>query len=80
MARAMAYLSIIEGSPLRAARTALRRAVRAAPVFRSAWGARAALIRGDAIKGDGGERAVPFGDQRKEAGRLGLAADLGHVR
>ena len=36
--------------------------------------------RGDAIKGDGGERAVPFGDQGKEAGRLGLAADLGPVR
>src|SRR5882757_840671 len=31
-------------APLRAARTALRRAVRAAPVFRSSWGARAALI------------------------------------
>ena len=32
------------GSPFRAARTALRRAVRAAPVFRSSWGARSALI------------------------------------
>ena len=32
------------GSPLRAARTALRRAARAAPVFRPAAGARAALI------------------------------------
>src|SRR5438067_1495986 len=32
------------GPPLRAARTALRRAVRAAPLFRSSWGARSALI------------------------------------
>src|SRR4029077_20330640 len=31
-------------SPFLAARTALRRAVRAAPVFRSSWGARSALI------------------------------------
>ena len=68
------------GSPFRAARTALRRAVRAAPVFRSATGSQGSADRGDAIKGDGGERAVPFGDQGKEAGRLGLAADLGHVR
>ena len=60
-----------EGSPLRADRTALRRAARAAPVFRSAAGARAALIRGDAIQGNGGEWPVPFGDQRKEPGGLG---------
>ena len=59
------------GSPLRAARTALRRAVRAAPVFRPAcWGQGGADLR-DAIKGNGGERAGPFGDQIKEPGGLG---------
>ena len=36
--------------------------------------------RGDAIKGDGGERAVPFGHQRKEPRRFRLASDPGHVR
>ena len=69
-----------EGFPFRAARTALRRAVRAAPVFRSACGSQGGADRGDAIKGDGGERAVPFGDQRKEAGRLRLALDLSYER
>ena len=42
-ARAMAYLHH-EGSPFWAARTALRSAVRAAPVFRPAGGASSALI------------------------------------
>ena len=39
------------GSPLRAARTALRRAVRAAPGFRSTWGARSALIPATRVSG-----------------------------
>ena len=34
------------------------------------WG-QGGADRGDAIKGDGGERPVPFGDQRKEPGGLG---------
>ena len=38
------------GSPFRAARTALRRAVRAAPGCRPAWGARAEAIRGDGAR------------------------------
>jgi hypothetical protein len=55
---------------LRAARTALRRAVRAAPVFRSSWGPRSALIEAMRLR-EQGERPVPFGDQIQEPGRLG---------
>jgi hypothetical protein len=39
------------GSPFRAARTALRRAARAAPGFRSSWGARLALIPATRLSG-----------------------------
>ena len=58
-----------EGSPLRADRTALRRAARAAPGFRPTDGGQGGADRGDAIQRDGGERPVPFGDQGKEPGR-----------
>ena len=59
------------GSPLRADRTALRRAVRAAPVFRSSLGGQVGADPGDAVQGDRGGRAMPFGHQIQEPGGLG---------
>ncbi len=75
--RAMAYLSDHEGSPLRAARTALRRAARAAPGFRSAAGARAALIA--ATRSSGMEARGPCRSVTKERNRAVLVAFRGTV-
>src|SRR5580693_3376347 len=55
------------GSPFCAARTALRSAVRAAPVFRSAAGARAALI--EATRSRGMEASGPYRSATKERKR-----------
>ena len=75
------------GSPFRAARTALRRAVRAEPVLRSTWGARAAAI--PATRSSGIEARDPCRSVTKirEAGRLarprdpaGCGGDAGRVR
>ena len=66
-----------EGSPLRAARTALRRAARAAPGFRSAAGARAALIA--ATRSRGMAASGPFRSVTKERKRAVLVAFRGTV-
>ena len=68
------------GSPFWAARTALRRAVRAAPVFRSTWGARAALI--GATRSRGMEARGPCRSVTKERKRdvLVSRADPGPLR
>jgi hypothetical protein len=59
------------GFPFWAARTALRRAVRAAPALRLAWGRQVGADPGDAVQRDRGERPMPFGHQSQEPGRLG---------
>ena len=63
------------GSPFRAARTALRRAVRAAPVFRSSWGARSALI--PATRCRGMEARDPCRSVTRSRNRAVLVAFLG---
>ena len=63
------------GSPLRAARTALRRAVRAAPTFRSSWGARSALI--PATRCSGIEASDPCRSVTRSRNRAVLVAFRG---
>ena len=63
------------GPPLRAARTALRRAVRAAPVFRSSWGARSALIPATRLSGI--EARDPCRSVTRSRNRAVLVAFLG---
>jgi len=60
------------GSAFRAARTALRRAVRAAPVFRSSWGARSALI--PATRCSGMEASGPCRSVTRSRNRAVLVA------
>ena len=66
-----------EGSPLRADRTALRRAARAAPGFRPTAGARAALIA--ATRSRGMEARGPCRSVTKERNRAVLVAFRGTV-
>ena len=66
-----------EGSPLRAARTALRRAARAAPGFRPTAGARAALI--GATRSSGMEARGPCRSVTRERNRAVLVAFRGTV-
>ena len=66
-----------EGSPLRADRTALRRAVRAAPGFRSAAGARAALMA--ATRSSGMAARGPCRSVTSERNRAVLVAFRGTV-
>ena len=66
-----------EGSPLRADRTALRRAARAAPGFRPTTGARAALI--GATRSSGMEARGPCRSATRERNRPVLVAFRGTV-
>ena len=59
------------GAPFFAARTALRRAARAAPGCRSSEGREFGADPGDGVERDGGERPVPFGGHVQEPGGLG---------
>jgi hypothetical protein len=63
------------GSPFRAARTALRKAVRAAPAFRSSWEARSALI--PATRCSGIEARDPCRSVTRSRNRAVLVAFLG---
>ena len=59
------------GSPFCAARTALRRAARAAPGCRPSEGGEFGADPGHGVERDRGERPVPFGGQVQEPGGLG---------